>query len=728
MTQAERPPTSRISVRKKNAHQLFKTDMCKLFQQGVCRHGESCAFAHSADEVRHKPDLTRTSMCRTVLRGGICSDALCSFAHDQASLRTTCGFFKTRMCNYARSGKCRSGAACRFAHAPEELRSLAPPAPEEQGGGSTEQAHTWARGQPAEWSAGGSGGSGDSVSSGSSVAATVETRPPRRQRRVTAEDPGGGHAGRRPPSSGSSSGYGGGVSWASRVDPDSPKAPAAAPDGRRRGAAGGRSEPCSSIGATCLKVSHVPRYLRQEDLLSRLEEKFPALRESLDFFHCPWDDRARGNRGYALLNFENVERASAFQRCWANKELRPGAGEGRLRVESARPQALAGSAGALNQELCCQPLVRDAGGALRPRHAELHGQVAQAAAAAVEAAVHRQALEARAWPRLYEVLAAALGVAGADSMLTSQSGPNPPRLWRVSRAAVSGSPWCELSDHDLQAIVLERVAEIEAMKTEQGDAEYTIKNNMGLMGSLMSVTRRVGHVPLTKAILAKTVLAKEQAQKHGEAISYAVSYVCAKERNMASSSRTDIYSAHGRGSPRRLVTKTPEKKKGAPACVDMVDSPPTVGASTLKGHVGYDALVYVIEGASGRREHPLVRGDRGFCMADLGGGEMAHVHTEMPNLLLDEKEKMLAKRASRDKAKAAAKARPRDEEYDVEDLQGEGVPAAEAPKEKINQDNINAEGLCRLTERAPPLDAACRFGSNFWRTAMLQDALYNIST
>eukprot|EP00959_Pyramimonas_sp_CCMP1952_P402124 8426369-Pyramimonas_sp.AAC.1 len=46
--------------------------------------------------------------------------------------------------------------------------------------------------------------------------------------------------------------------------------------------------------------------------------------------------------------------------------------------------------------------------------------------------------------------------------------------------------------------------------------------------------------------------------------------------------------------------------------------------STLKGHVDYDAFVYVIEDASGRREYPLARGDRGFCMADLGGGEMAH--------------------------------------------------------------------------------------------------------
>jgi len=108
-------------VRKKHALQLFKTDLCKLFQQGMCKHGELCAFAHNTDEVRHKPDLTRTSMCRVVLQGGVCRSPQCSFAHDKEQLRTTCGFFKTRMCNYARSGKCRSGDACRFAHVPEEL-------------------------------------------------------------------------------------------------------------------------------------------------------------------------------------------------------------------------------------------------------------------------------------------------------------------------------------------------------------------------------------------------------------------------------------------------------------------------------------------------------------------------------------------------------------------------------------------------------------------------------
>merc|ERR1740138_1983925 len=102
----ERPPrapeypqhSKKISVRKKHALQLFKTDMCKQFQQGKCKHGEYCVFAHSAEEVRHKPELTRTSMCRVVLQGGVCGDPDCSFAH-----------------------------------VPGELRSLAPPAPEEGG-------------------------------------------------------------------------------------------------------------------------------------------------------------------------------------------------------------------------------------------------------------------------------------------------------------------------------------------------------------------------------------------------------------------------------------------------------------------------------------------------------------------------------------------------------------------------------------------------------------------
>lgn len=383
---AAEPPqgSKRVSVRKKHASQLFKTDMCKLFQQGLCKHGEWCAFAHNTEEVRHKPDLTRTSMCRVVLQGGVCRDPRCSFAHDKEQLRTTCGFFKTRMCNYARSGKCRSGDGCRFAHVPEELRSLAPSELPEEGGGSWPQADKSYK-LPANWRAdGGGGGSDGGDSSRNSSAETQEQEMPRRDR-----------AGRGPSSSGSSSGYGA-VSWASPVGPESPGVRAAAAYGPRKGAPGGAAggrhgseprrqgqEPRGCLGVTGLKVSNVPRYMDQGALLSKFEEMCPHIRDEIDFFYCPWDVSSCMNSGYAFLNFMDSLRANAFQYHWANKELWQGDAAARLRVERAKPQGLVNSVkffsdvGALGQELCHRPLVRDAGGTLKPLYSDTLEQVVQ---------------------------------------------------------------------------------------------------------------------------------------------------------------------------------------------------------------------------------------------------------------------------------------------------------------------------------------------------------------
>ncbi|CAK0789243.1 unnamed protein product [Prorocentrum cordatum] len=57
----------------------------------------------------------------------------------------------------------------------------------------------------------------------------------------------------------------------------------------------------------------------------------------------------------------------------------------------------------------------------------------KAAAAAAKAAVHRQALEARAWRRLYEDLAAALGAAGADGELSRRLAAAAPALGALVR-------------------------------------------------------------------------------------------------------------------------------------------------------------------------------------------------------------------------------------------------------------------------------------------------------
>ncbi|CAK0834348.1 unnamed protein product, partial [Prorocentrum cordatum] len=106
------------------------------------------------------------------------------------------------------------------------------------------------------------------------------------------------------------------------------------------------------------------------------QELCPHIRDEIDFFYCPWDDSSGMNRGYVFMNFMDFQRANAFQYTWANKEIRQGDAMTRIRIQKAKPQGLVNSvkffsdAGALNQELCHRPLVRDAGGTLKPLYAE----------------------------------------------------------------------------------------------------------------------------------------------------------------------------------------------------------------------------------------------------------------------------------------------------------------------------------------------------------------------
>eukprot|EP00425_Heterocapsa_triquetra_P040274 CAMPEP_0195070466 /NCGR_PEP_ID=MMETSP0448-20130528/14519_1 /TAXON_ID=66468 /ORGANISM="Heterocapsa triquestra, Strain CCMP 448" /LENGTH=36 /DNA_ID= /DNA_START= /DNA_END= /DNA_ORIENTATION= len=36
--------------------------MCGFFLKGCCARGEGCTYAHGADEMRMRPDLTKTVM------------------------------------------------------------------------------------------------------------------------------------------------------------------------------------------------------------------------------------------------------------------------------------------------------------------------------------------------------------------------------------------------------------------------------------------------------------------------------------------------------------------------------------------------------------------------------------------------------------------------------------------------------------------------------------------
>jgi hypothetical protein len=67
---------------------LRKTKLCSFFQEGRCRRGDACGFAHSMDELEVTPNLTKTSIC-LAWKEGVCpnSSTTCRFAHGKHDLR-----------------------------------------------------------------------------------------------------------------------------------------------------------------------------------------------------------------------------------------------------------------------------------------------------------------------------------------------------------------------------------------------------------------------------------------------------------------------------------------------------------------------------------------------------------------------------------------------------------------------------------------------------------------
>eukprot|EP00405_Crypthecodinium_cohnii_P047419 CAMPEP_0206568444 /NCGR_PEP_ID=MMETSP0325_2-20121206/25837_1 /ASSEMBLY_ACC=CAM_ASM_000347 /TAXON_ID=2866 /ORGANISM="Crypthecodinium cohnii, Strain Seligo" /LENGTH=244 /DNA_ID=CAMNT_0054071825 /DNA_START=144 /DNA_END=878 /DNA_ORIENTATION=- len=67
--------------------ELRKTKMCAFFEQGYCKHGDKCSWAHSDRELIGKPDFSKTKLCASVQRGRPCWSGSCPFAHSEAELR-----------------------------------------------------------------------------------------------------------------------------------------------------------------------------------------------------------------------------------------------------------------------------------------------------------------------------------------------------------------------------------------------------------------------------------------------------------------------------------------------------------------------------------------------------------------------------------------------------------------------------------------------------------------
>eukprot|EP00929_Paragymnodinium_shiwhaense_P018783 TRINITY_DN1300_c0_g1_i1.p1 TRINITY_DN1300_c0_g1~~TRINITY_DN1300_c0_g1_i1.p1 ORF type:complete len:231 (-),score=44.22 TRINITY_DN1300_c0_g1_i1:140-832(-) len=67
---------------------LSKTRLCTYYNQGFCKNGSSCTFAHGTQEVMPKPDLRKTSICKDWEKG-VCPQTSwsCPFAHGSHELR-----------------------------------------------------------------------------------------------------------------------------------------------------------------------------------------------------------------------------------------------------------------------------------------------------------------------------------------------------------------------------------------------------------------------------------------------------------------------------------------------------------------------------------------------------------------------------------------------------------------------------------------------------------------
>ncbi|CAE8607592.1 unnamed protein product [Polarella glacialis] len=80
MQNAKRQPESAAPLR--------HTTACFYFARGLCDRGASCTYAHSASDLRPKPDLSRTSLCRMFKKVGLCTAGEeCMYAHGKAELR-----------------------------------------------------------------------------------------------------------------------------------------------------------------------------------------------------------------------------------------------------------------------------------------------------------------------------------------------------------------------------------------------------------------------------------------------------------------------------------------------------------------------------------------------------------------------------------------------------------------------------------------------------------------
>mmetsp|Transcript_72828 Transcript_72828/g.170876 ORF Transcript_72828/g.170876 Transcript_72828/m.170876 type:complete len:231 (+) Transcript_72828:44-736(+) len=65
----------------------YRTTMCKFFELGACKRGDTCFFAHTEDQLRPSVSLWRTRLCFSFTMRGHCRQGKrCNFAHGKDEL------------------------------------------------------------------------------------------------------------------------------------------------------------------------------------------------------------------------------------------------------------------------------------------------------------------------------------------------------------------------------------------------------------------------------------------------------------------------------------------------------------------------------------------------------------------------------------------------------------------------------------------------------------------
>jgi len=127
VAEQNKPSSIEEDVKKQATKDLQKTRLCIYNLEGKCGFGATCAFAHSANEIRDVPNLQKTQLC-TKFMEGTCSNENCNYAHGEGELRDAPNF-KKKMCKWSSQGACRNGAKCGFAHSTKELKGDVKPPP-----------------------------------------------------------------------------------------------------------------------------------------------------------------------------------------------------------------------------------------------------------------------------------------------------------------------------------------------------------------------------------------------------------------------------------------------------------------------------------------------------------------------------------------------------------------------------------------------------------------------